>query len=169
MFSPVSFHNYFLFITNLTAISLQPCWRKLFHGNQRPHCNSLAFVYRIIHTAGNPLQFQPTENISHIVNGLRRICCSQVMMNLKWYPGTPHNFPTDRAVFSSTVCYNQRASICRRDISDAILTLSIAFCSKSIQKRVRYLFPAGTLPPSFFTLLQEKEKKTLIPISISPS
>ena len=51
--------------------------------------------------------------------------------------------------------------------SDAIFTLSIAFCSKSIQKRVRYLFPAGTLPPSFW--LSCKRKKTLIFISLSLS
>jgi hypothetical protein len=35
------------------------------------------------------------------------------------------------------------------EVSGAIFTLSIAFYSKSIQKRVRYFFPTGTLPPSF--------------------
>lgn len=48
----------------------------------------------------------------------------------------------------------------RRDISDAVFTLSIAFCSKSIQKRVRYLFPAGTLPPSFSLSCKRKKKDT---------
>ena len=151
----------------MAAISLQPCRWEFFHRDQRPYGNSLAFVNRIIHTAGNPLQFQLAKNISHIVNGLRCICCCQVMMNLKWYPARLTISLQTALSFPPLSVTTKGRPYSRRDISDAIITLSIAFCSKSIQKRVRYLFPAGTLPPSFFYSLARERKKTLIPISIS--
>ena len=99
--------------TNLAAISLKPCRSEFFHRDQKPHGDSLTFVDWIIHTTGDPLQFQLPENISHIVNGLRCICCYQVMMNLKWYSSTFYNFPTYCAVFPSTVCYHLRPLSCK--------------------------------------------------------
>ena len=107
VFSPSSFHNCFLFIKYLTAITLQPCRWEPFHGNQGPHGHPLAFIVRIADAAWDSPVFVFPEYLPYMVHRLRCIGRRMVMVEFKRLPGPPYDFPAHGTVLSSAVRHDE--------------------------------------------------------------
>ena len=104
---PVPFHKYFLSIKDLAAVTLQPGRWEPFHRYQGPHGYPLSFVIRVTDGTWDSHQSVFPEYLAYITDGLWRVCSRMVMVEFKWHPGTPYDFPAHGTVLPSAVRHDE--------------------------------------------------------------